>query len=284
MVALHKLEEVRAGFVLPSPPSLLIKVQDLCTAEEPDLAKLAELVACDIGLSAAILQAINSSAYGMNRQISDARQAVMFLGFKTVSGLVSSVLIQQAFVGKSAINFERFWDTSRQIAEAMVFIGQIIKDRVPLENLYTTGLFHDCGVAAMSIRFHDSYLQCLQEADKSDDQTLMEIEDARYNTSHPIVGYLIANGWNLPKEVCKVILGHHDPDSFDFGHDSIENLMMSTLKLAENIVERSSRDRDCVGWLEYKDTYFDQLGLMESDYFDLQEDLQQIWNEQAMGG
>lgn len=279
--AAQAIEDIKSGFVLPSPPSLLLEVQQLCKTEEPDLQQLAELVTTDIGLSAAILKAINSPAYGMNRQISDAKQAVMFLGLSTVSALVSSVLIQQAFVGKSAINFERFWDNSRQIADAMVFIGKTIKDPVPLENLYTTGLFHDCGVAAMSMRFNDTYLQCLKEANSAGNKNLMQVEDSFYNTSHPVVGYLVATGWNLPKEVCKVILGHHDPCFFDFSENLSENLIMSTLKLAENIVEMANRNNETVDWGLNKETYLDQLGLQEADYLDLLDDLQSIWDEEA---
>ena len=280
--AQQAIDDIKSGFVLPSPPDLLLNVQKICNSDDPDLSLLAELVSQDIGLSAAILKAINSPAYGMNRQISDARQAVMFLGFTTVSSLVSAVLIQQSFTGKSAINFERFWDNSRQIAETMVYIGQTIKDKIPLENLYTAGLFHDCGVAAMSIRFCDTYLTCLQEANNSENQNLMQVEDNLYRTSHPVVGYLIATSWNLPKEVCKVILGHHDPDFFNFNKDLSENLVMSTLKMAENIVEQANRHRNCIGWGQHKDTYFDQLGLTESDYLDLQDDLHQIWDESVV--
>jgi len=277
--AKQAIDDIKSGFVLPSPPTLVVQVQEICRSGQQDLTQLADLVSQDIGLSAAILKAINSPAYGMNRQISDARQAVMFLGFPTASSLVSSLLIQQSFGKKSAINFERFWDNSRQIADAMVYIGQAIDDKIPLESLYTAGLFHDCGIAAMSIRFHDTYLDCLREANSSDTKNLMQVEDSFYNTSHPIVGYLIANSWNLPKEVCKVILGHHDPDFFNFNKDLSENLVMSTLKLAENIVEQANRHRDCVGWDEHKEVYFDQLGLTESDYLDLLDDLHQIWDE-----
>ena len=68
------LADIKEGFKVPSPPELLIAVQDICKAEDPDLMELAKLVSGDIGLSSAILKTINSPLYGMNRVISDINQ------------------------------------------------------------------------------------------------------------------------------------------------------------------------------------------------------------------
>ena len=46
---------------------------------EPDTGGVANLISRDVGLSAAILKVINSPFYGMNRRISEIKQAAMML-------------------------------------------------------------------------------------------------------------------------------------------------------------------------------------------------------------
>lgn len=147
------IDYVTEGFTIPSMPKILIAVQKICADEDGNITDLAALVSTDIGLSSAILKTINSPIYGMNRAISDISQAVMLLGMGSVATLISGILIKQSFQGESAIRFERLWDNSSLVADTMVFIGQNIEDKIPPENLYTAGLFHDCGIAAMSIKF-----------------------------------------------------------------------------------------------------------------------------------
>ena len=273
------IEEVKSNFTLPSPPDLLNHARQICESDDPSLLDLADLISTDLGLSSAILRTINSPLYGMQRQISDVRQATMLLGLEASSTLIASVLIQQSFVGASAINFERFWDESQRVGSAMVYIGGSIKDKVPSESLYTTGLFHHCGVAAMSIRYHDTYLDCLKAANADPEVDLTVYEDRRYKTSHAVVGYLVGNTWRLPRDICKVILCHHDIEFFKFSQSTEGNLIMATLKIAENIVSSVFSGRDECGWQEYKDIYLDQLGIDMNDYLDLRDDLEHLWND-----
>ncbi|EEX31096.1 hypothetical protein VIC_004041 [Vibrio coralliilyticus ATCC BAA-450] len=37
----------------------------------------------------------------------------------------------------------------------MLFIGNRIKDKVPIDMLYTVGLFHNCGIPLLALRFDD---------------------------------------------------------------------------------------------------------------------------------
>jgi len=273
------LADIKEGFKVPSPPDLLIEVQRICADDEPDLMALANLVASDIGLSAAILKTINSPLYGMNRVVSDINQAVMLLGISSVSTLIAGILVQQSFQGEAAISFERLWDNAHTVAETMVYIGQNIDDKIPPENLYTAGLFHDCGIAAMSMRFKDTYLDTLIKAneDREHNQAMVEMET--YNTNHAIVGYYIASGWKLPKDICNVVLNHHENDFLQHNHDHASNLVYATLKVADNMVSQLKRQQNIQCWPWVKEACFDQLGIEEHKYVDLREDLQDLWDQ-----
>lgn len=271
----EQTEHIRRGFVVPSRPQLLVDIQALIDDPESDITQLARLVATDIGLSSAILKTINSPVYGMSRTISDIQQAVMLLGAKSVSTLVTALLLRTGFKGKSAITYERLWDNSSQVAETMVFIGQNIRDKIPPENLYSAGLFHDCGIAAMSQKYPD-YRQTLQLANHDYERNPLLYEDERYQCNHAQVGYFIAASWSLPRDLCEVVLNHHDEGYLARNMDSETALVWSALKVADNMVNCIRRDCNLTDWARTKHACFEALGITEMDYLDLLEDREQM--------
>jgi HD-like signal output (HDOD) protein len=273
------IDHVAEGFSIPSMPKILIEVQRICADPSGEIADLASLIAADIGLSSAILKTINSPLYGMNRAISDIGQAVMLLGMGSVSTLISGILIKQSFQGEAAIRFERLWDNASIVAQTMVYIGQNIDDKIPPENLYTAGLFHDCGIAAMSMRFSSTYLETLLLANEDHSKTQVAHEEVRHQSNHAVVGYFIASGWKLPRDICQVILNHHEADFLKFNKDNMENLVYATLKVADNIVSSLKRHQNIEGWDDIRDVCFDALGIDEHKYHDLCEDLQEQWDK-----
>ena len=273
------IDHVAEGFSIPSMPKILIEVQRICADENGEISDLATLIATDIGLSSAILKTINSPLYGMNRAISDISQAVMLLGMGSVSTLIAGILIKQSFQGEAAIRFERLWDNASIVAETMVYIGQNIDDKIPPENLYTAGLFHDCGIAAMSMRFSSTYLETLLLANEDHSKTQVEHEEAMHNSNHAVVGYFISAGWKLPKDICQVILNHHEGDFLKSNKDHMENLVYATLKVADNIVSSTKRNQNIEGWDEIQQVCFETLGIDEHKYHDLSEDLAELWDK-----
>lgn len=267
------LEGLKHSFFVPSPPELLTRAQAECRADEPDLSVLAELISKDLGLSSAVLKTINSPMFGMGRVVSDTRQAVMMLGLDATTTLLAAVMLRQAFHGKSAISFERLWDEATEVAEAMVYIGGRIKDKIPQENLYTTGLFHDCGIAAMAMKFHDTYLDCIKAANSDENESLAVYEDQFYNTSHPIVGFIIANTWNLPTDICHVILNHHNVDYLGYNDDYNENMLLAVLKIADNIQMQIKQAKNDHQWEQYQQQYFEQIGIDDHEYLDILEEI-----------
>lgn len=273
------IDHVAEGFSIPSMPKILIEVQQICADENGEIADLASLIATDIGLSSAILKTINSPLYGMNRAISDISQAVMLLGMGSVSTLIAGILIKQSFQGEAAIRFERLWDNASLVAETMVYIGQNIEDKIPPENLYTAGLFHDCGIAAMSMRFSATYLETLLLANEDHSKSQVEHEETMHSCNHAVVGYFISAGWKLPKDICQVILNHHEADFLSSNKDHMENLVFATLKVADNIVSSLKRNQNIEGWDDIQGVCFEAIGIDEHKYHDLCEDLSELWDK-----
>jgi HD-like signal output (HDOD) protein len=264
------------SFHIPSKPEILTQIEKVLNADEPDMNALARLVASDIGVSSVVLKIINSPFYGMSRTISEIKQAVMLLGMEVIRALVVGIVLRRSYTQDSCISLERFWDSTTDIANTMVFIGNRIKDKVPLEKLYTMGLFQNCAIPAFAIKFND-YHESLAYAEEDNGESATAIEDSRYRSNHAVMGYFIANSWGLPKDICRVILNHHDLNYLNGESDEESRLLYATLKAAENMVNRVRRLSDTPEWKVIGQDVMDTLHLDQEDLDDLEDDVSEMF-------
>nr|WP_305792767.1 HDOD domain-containing protein [Sedimenticola hydrogenitrophicus] len=263
------------GFHIPPRPETLMRLQEISSSDDPSLADIAQVVAADVGLSSAILKTVNSPFYGLTRSITNIHQAVSLLGMESVNSLAASVELKRALTGNACISLERFWDNATDVANSMVYIGSRLKENFSLETLYTVGLFHDCGIPAMAIRYPD-YRLTLIDANDSTEQTLSQIEEAKHGTNHSIIGYYIAASWHLPECLCELILQHHEADYLEHITGKEDQLVYAILKMAENIVDRTRRFRDAQDWQQLQHRVLDTMGLNVLEYSDIEEDLSEL--------
>jgi len=269
------MASVVSSFQIPVKPQILSDLQLVLDDLEPDLDAVAILISADVGLSAAILKIINSPFYGMNRKISEIKQAVMMLGLNTINSLVTALLLKASFQGDACISLERFWDDSHDVANAMAFIGNKIKNELPVDMLYTIGLFRNCGIPLLALKY-DDYKDVLIEANSSGVNSI-GLEEEKYQTNHAILGYYVASSWNLPKELCKLILRHHELDYLTEISGNKEQLAFSALKAAENLVERVKRHNISSDWKDLKENALDVLGITANDYADLEDEFAELF-------
>jgi len=264
------LDDVARGFHIPAKPEILHELKKIMSDDDASISDEAAIVSKDISLSSAILKAINSPFFGITRTISNIHQAVCFMGMEGVNYLATALLLKKAFVGEtSCLSFDRFWSDATNIANAMMFISKNISCDIPTDSLYAVGLFHDCGIPAMALQYSD-YKNTLDEADELGFNSVI-IENEKYGTNHAIVGYYIASSWHLPKEICNIILQHHELDFLFKVTGSNEQLIYATLKMAENITERKHRFRQSSDWQFIGEDVLNVLGINSDEYADLEE-------------
>lgn len=277
----EKMASIVSSFQVPIKPKALTEMQEIMGAPEPDINLVADLISSDIGLSSAILKVINSPYYGMSRTISEIKQAVMIIGLTTINSLITALLLKSSLQGKASISLERFWDDSLDVANAMLFIGNRIKDKVPIDVLYTVGLFQNCGIPLLALRF-ENYKETLIEANNNGCNSIA-LEEEKYNKNHAVLGYFIVSSWNLPKEICDIILQHHNIKFFDTIVGSEAQLTLATLKMAEHFVERAKRHNVSPDWQEMELTVSEVLGLSTVDFNDFEDDYADLYAQSNDG-
>lgn len=274
------LEQINRSFVIPPRPEILSELKQIMSQADPDLAEVGDCISKDVAISAAILKLINSPAFGLARTVSDIRQAVMFLGFDGIYSLVQGMKLKQSFSTENcSISLERFWDTAEEIAQVAMFIGGKVKSKVPMENLYTLGLFHDCGIPVMAVKY-DDYVNTLSESNRNYEESLVAIEERKYQSNHAVIGYFLANSWHLPKDICSLILRHHDQSYLNSIEGDVNQISFAVLKMAENVVHTIRRYVAAPDWVVLKEPILDILGFSEDDYNDLKEDVAEVVFEQ----
>lgn len=273
------LSDVNKNFIIPPKPQILDDLDRLAHQNEPSLMAAADIVAKDVAISSAILKIVNSPAYGLVRSIADIKQAIMFLGWNGIEALIPALKLKQMFLQKTCcISLERFWDNASEIANVNMIVGQRVKNKIPVEYLYTLGLFHDCGIVPMAIKY-DDYINVLHGSNRSSKESLVDIEDRVYGANHAIIGYYLASSWHLPRDICQLILRHHDLSLLEDTSDPNQQLCFCVLKLSESIVNSILRDEKIKDWERLEPFILKKLNMSEDEYIDLQEEVIDYLNQ-----
>lgn len=266
------LDDIGRGFAVPAQPDLLNKLQKLMAAPEPEINDISRIISQDIAVASTVLKTINSPIYGLSRSISDIHKACRYIGITGITSLVTNVLIQRSFEQDTcSISLHDFWSNTRNIANTSIFVGNRLKYQVSTDKLFSLGLFHDCGIPVMAMKYQD-YAETFEHAIKTPSETLTSIEDSVYNVNHATIGYYVASSWRLPRDICQLILAHHDRSFLNSKADLDQQFYFAVLKLAENIVHNHKHFRDSSDWPYLKDQVLTTLDLDDEDLQDLQED------------
>src|SRR5262249_45031659 len=138
---------------LPSLPKLYTTIVDQLNSPDSTARQIGETIGQDMGMTAKILQLVNSALFGCPRRISDPVQAVSILGLHTVKSLVlsHSVFSQFKVAASAHFSFEALWQHSLQVATLARQIARSQdQDRTVVEEAFTGGLLHDVGQLAIA--------------------------------------------------------------------------------------------------------------------------------------
>jgi len=209
-------EAVGSISALPVVPSLYLELQNALRDPRSDLKTIAGVVARDIGMSAKLLQLVNSAFFGVRSSngapIASVEQAVMLLGMNTVqhlalaSAIFAAYDVRDDFYGFSLSMLQQHALLTARIAARLMSTKQ---DR---DEAFVSALLHDAGKLVLANRFPDAYRRILAQAAR-EGLPLTLLESAEFGTSHPEVGAFLFGIWGLPTVVVEAVAFHHDPSA-----------------------------------------------------------------------
>ncbi|MDA8307891.1 MAG: response regulator [Deltaproteobacteria bacterium] len=198
---------------LPSLPSLYQEVVEEAQSQNGSLAKVGDIISKDVGMSAKLLQVVNSAFFGFPGQVSSIMRAVNLLGLENIKALILSLKI---FTSSHPTNFHCYslsslWSHSisvgmiaRSIATQEGFSQNLI------DEAFMAGMLHDVGKVVLMDKLPEECLK-ISELVKSSGCQLWEAEQKISGTTHAQLGAYLMGMWGLSESVVEAIAFHHCP-------------------------------------------------------------------------
>lgn len=194
---------------LPSQPDVYTRLMRAVRSEEVGMEDIAAIVEENPSVAARVLQLVNSAFFGLPRPTASIKEAVVFIGTKTLRTLVLSV---EAFRDLELGAAERDLNATA-LQEHAVMTGRIAAEMVTVadrEAAYSAGLLHSIGVLVFASQLPEEWTRILQEA-HSQDRSLLEVERLVLGVDHGQVAAALLSLWGLPHDVIEAVAQHLHP-------------------------------------------------------------------------
>ena len=205
----EKQPKVRGNAELPVLPAVVMHVTRVASDPEYSVGDLAGIIEQDPGLSARVLQAVNSPYYSPRSKIATAQRAVAFMGIHAVRNLVLCLAARRLFVIKADFPLELFWENALRRAAAARCLAKRINLAQP-DELFTLGLCQDLGVL-IRLQENPEVGPVFAEAARSPAEQRLEIE-RESGEGHDELGFRLFTEWGLPDTLAVPLLYHHRPE------------------------------------------------------------------------
>jgi putative nucleotidyltransferase with HDIG domain len=254
---------------MPSLPTTVSKVLEVCNNPQTSPADLNHVISLDPVLVGRVLKLINSAYYGLGQQVTSLVRAIIMLGINTVKNLaLSSAVLGNLSAGKSGagLNMEGFWRHSLCVGVAAKILAKKRGvDSKQTEEYFTAGLLHDIGKIPLSAVLAAAYMLAVGESDR-DKMSLVRAEDRNLGINHCEAGAKIVKAWKLEGAVGDAIIYHHNHIDYDGEHREVLNSVILANRFASEMEIGFSGDRypekpgpSVWEFLNIDDTIFDEI-------------------------
>jgi HD-like signal output (HDOD) protein len=214
LLADHSLKQLVSRIdSLPSLPALYVEILKELESQYASIHRIGEVISQDIGMTAKILQLVNSAFFGYCRHISSPAQAVELLGLETIKALVLSVKIfsQMDRSSMTVLAMDRIWAHSLATGVFARTIATAEKcERAVADDAFMSGMLHDVGKLILAVNLPKLYKEALAGPRSSEDSVL-EAERQTFGVTHAEVGAYLLSLWGLPFPIVEAVAFHHAP-------------------------------------------------------------------------
>src|SRR5690349_8186961 len=140
---------------IPAFPPVVLRVIDLLSNEQTEMAALVREIASDATLSAQVLRLANSPLFGLAAEVDTVHHAVVTLGFSRVQALVMAVATSNYMRG--AMRTEALQKCWRHTVASAVLCRELARAAgINPDRAYSLGLLHDIGRLGLLVAFPDA--------------------------------------------------------------------------------------------------------------------------------
>ncbi len=183
---------------LYSLPAVAMEVLELTDCANVDTVALRQCVERDPALTAKLLRVVNSSMFGLSREVSDLTQALTLLGVKPLKLMVLSFsLPKELYSGVEARVLKRFWQFTLVKAVAARELSRVFWGKAG-DEAFIAGLLQEIGVLVLVNELGESYLNFLSSVHgQTGDLAALEMETLGFD--HAILTAPVARPLESPR-------------------------------------------------------------------------------------
>ncbi|MDB6061076.1 MAG: histidine kinase [Verrucomicrobiaceae bacterium] len=186
--------------VLPTLPEVALKVREVSSDPDVDIATMAKVIENDPAISARIVKISNSPLLRASRPIEDLKMAVSRLGINYTSNLATSLAMQQMFQATSDVVDERMrqvWSHSTEVSGIAHALARHYTKLKP-DQATLAGIVHQIGILPI-LTYAEDNRRLLKDPGALD--TLIAM-------LHPVLGRRILEAWSFPEDLIIVPQEH----------------------------------------------------------------------------
>lgn len=199
---------------LPSLPQVYVEMVEELRSPDASIKKVGELIGKDLGMTAKVLQLVNSAFFGLRRHVTGPSEAAALLGLDTLQALVLSVQVfaQLDHARATGLCVETLWNHSMATGTLAkrISAAEGCEARV-CDHALMAGLLHDAGKLVLAANLPDEYRRALAVA-RDAAVAQREAEERIFGTTHAEAGAYLLGLWGLPDPIVEALAFHHCPN------------------------------------------------------------------------
>lgn len=193
--------------LLPQAGSALVNA-----LRRPDvtIGEVAPIIAQDVGMTAKVLQLVNSPLFGFLCEITSLQSALAVIGLDTLKEVVLTAEAFRSFeparpiAGFVLADFEAHSVLTAKIAAHLPLAKSILPGSI------TSAFLHDIGKLVLAVRLPDLFERSLRVSQEQH-RPLHGVEAELMGVSHAEIGAYLLNLWGLSRSIVDAVCHHHDP-------------------------------------------------------------------------
>ncbi len=199
---------------LPQVSAAALRLAELLDDAGNGFEEAAAVIKSDTLLTAKLLRACNSSAFGFSERIASVDQALMMLGFQEVRRLVLSLGFAGSMTGVLpgySMEPSELWQHALVTGSAAEQLVAACQPDCDSAVAFTAGLLHDLGKVVIAQVITPEAQTVIGRHMNGEGLGSVEAEREVLGTDHAEVGACLLHIWRLPEPIVEAVANHHRP-------------------------------------------------------------------------
>ncbi|MDZ7630397.1 MAG: response regulator [Gemmatimonadaceae bacterium] len=199
---------------IPRPPVTVQALEKVLADPDAGVIAVAAVINRDAALTARLLRVVNSSFFGVGRQVTRVDAAVNFMGVSLVRAIALADGATRSFkVAPDVLDLDEWNMHAVRVAASARDITLAVspQDRALADEAFLAGLLHDVGQVVMAGVAPDAW-RALESSAVEEGLPLHDVEHRADRVSHAVVGAYLLSLWGLPSSVVEAVAFHHTPE------------------------------------------------------------------------